>query len=152
MTSFSHLFLHLSSLSFWLCRCRCVAHGDSCVHRGFIILFYLFLTYGLCWLSASFRQIWITRIFEMRKVSTEPSCCYFAHIRHPSLPSPLFLVVLHPSLSPSFLLVLSSPSMTSVKRTSFPASSLSTGTRRRASRKRAMWTVSTTEKCLDREV
>uniref|UniRef100_A0A9J8BLK2 Disks large homolog 1 n=1 Tax=Cyprinus carpio carpio TaxID=630221 RepID=A0A9J8BLK2_CYPCA len=37
----------------------------------------------------------------------------------------------------------SSPSMTSVKRICFPASSLSTRTRRRVSRKQAMWTVST---------
>lgn len=59
---------------------------------------------------------------------------------------------LTPSLPPSFLLILSSLSMTSVERTSFPASSLSTRTRRRASRKQAMWTVSMTKKCSYREV
>lgn len=56
---------------------------------------------------------------------------------------------LHTALFPALLffcpplLFLSSPSMTSVKRTSFPASSHSTRKRRRVSRKQAMWTVST---------
>lgn len=69
------------------------------------------------------------------------SSFYFLHtdISHPSLPPSLFLFC----VSSPLLLVLSSPSMTSVERTSFPASSLSTRTRRRVSRKRAMWTVST---------
>lgn len=53
------------------------------------------------------------------------------------LPVPSF------SFALSNLLFLRSPSMTSVKRTSFPASSPSTRTRMRVSRKQAMWSVST---------
>lgn len=111
-------------------------------------------------MSVLFIYLLITVCGDSKRVfwhqnGTEPPCCDFLHIRHFVFPLSCFSFCppsLTPSLPPCFLLILSSPSMTSVERTSFPASSLSTRTRRRASRKQAMWTVSMTEKCSRREI
>lgn len=98
-----------------------------------------FVTSSINWVNTyTFYEWHLIKPSEVHKVERKQSSSIFSIWTLDSpLPLPFFSVAL------PFLLFLNSPSMTSVKRICFPASSLSTRTRRRVSRKQAMWTVST---------
>lgn len=98
-----------------------------------------FVTSSMNWVNTYKLYQWhLIKPSEVHKVEREQSSFIFSIWTLDSpLPLPFFSVAL------PFLIFLNSPSMTSVKRICFPASSLSTRTRRRVIRKQAMWTVST---------